>query len=124
MKRVIAAVVLLIIVVSTYIGSYIYINHVCEETLNKLDKCITSYSENKNSEKEAKNLDKYWNKMEKSLSIVVNHGKIDDIEYAIGALKVYSKSSEEMLFYEYSEAVKTHIHQLKEDTGISFHSIF
>ena len=124
MKRVIAAVVLLIIVISTYVGSYVYINYVCEQTLDKLDKCVASYNENKNSEKEAESLDKYWNKMEKSLSIVVNHGKIDDIEYAIGALKVYSKSNEEMLFYEYSEAVKTHIHQLKEDTGISFHSIF
>lgn len=124
MKRVIAAVVLLVVVVGTYIGSYIYINHVCNETLNKLDDCINAYNNDKNSQKEAKSLDEYWNKMEKTLSIVVNHGKIDDIEYAIGALKVYSKSNEEMLFYEYSEAVKTHIHQLREDTGISFHSIF
>ena len=124
MKRIIAAVVLLVVVVGTYIGSYMYINHVCNETLDKLDECINAYNKDKNSKKQAENLDEYWNKMEKSLSIVVNHGKIDDIEYAIGALKVYSKSNEEMLFYEYSEAVKTHIHQLKEDTVISFHSIF
>ena len=54
----------------------------------------------------------------------MNHNRIDDIELEISSLLLYSETEDEILFYEHIETLKMLLHQVKEDTRISVHSIF
>ena len=54
----------------------------------------------------------------------MNHDLIDDIELEISSLLLYSKTKEEILFYEHIETLKMLLHQVKEDTRVNVHSIF
>ena len=74
--------------------------------------------------KKVEELEKFWGEKEKLLSVFANHSEIDEIELAIYSLKVYSETSDNEIFYEYSGTVKTLLHQLLEDTIPSVHSIF
>ena len=124
MKRLIAAAVLLIIVVTTYICSYIYIDTTCKEANKLLNECVEIYTSDQNAAASAKKLNKFWGKKEKPLSFIANHTSIDEIEMAIGSLVSYSNSPENEIFYEYAGTVKTLLHQLMEDTKPGIHSIF
>ena len=124
MKRLIAAGILLVFVITSYIVSYSYIDKTCQKTNKMLNECVTAYQENKNPKEKAENLKDFWKRREKGLSLFSNHQSIDEIELAIELLSVYSTSSQKELFFEYSEKVKTLVHQLKEDAIPGTHSIF
>lgn len=124
MKRLIIAAVLLALVIATYLSSLYYITDSCGKAENLLETSVSVYKQEKTAEKEAKNLEKYWDKKEKTLSVFVNHDRIDDIEKAISLLNVYAKTKDNELFYEYADNVKVLIHQIMEDTKITMHSIF
>lgn len=124
MKRLIIAAVLFVLVIATYLSSLYYITDSCEKAENLLETSVSVYKQEKTAEKEARNLEKYWDKKEKTLSVFVNHDRIDDIEKAISLLNVYAKSEDNELFYEYADNVKVLIHQIMEDTKITMHSIF
>ena len=123
MKRLIAAGILLAAVMAAYISSLMYITKTCDKTKELILRCEEAYSEGK-AYKYAEELSGFWDKKEKALSFFVNHSRIDDIELEISSLLLYSKTEDEILFYEHIEALKMLIHQIKEDTRISFHSIF
>lgn len=124
MKRLIIAALLFILVIATYLSSLYYITDSCKKAENLLETSVSVYKQEKTAEKEARNLEKYWDKREKTLSVFVNHDRIDDIEKAISLLNVYAKSKDNELFYEYADTVRVLIHQIMEDTKITTHSIF
>ncbi len=124
MKRLIPASIIFVLVIITYLTSLFYITNSCEEAKKLLDNSITVYKNEKEAEKEAKELENYWDKKEKTLSVFVNHDRIDDIEKAISLLNVYAKQKDNELFFEYADTVKILLHQIMEDTKITMHSIF
>ncbi len=124
MKRLIAAVILLTLVISAYIYGYLYINNACNTAKKYLNDCVSVYTDNNDATVKAEKLEKYWSKKENGLSIFANHSEIDEIELAINSLKIYSNTKNNKIFYEYSGTVKTLIHQLLEDTKPTIHSIF
>lgn len=123
MKRLIAAGILLAAVITAYISSLVYITKTSNEAKEIIIRCEESY-QNGNAQEAAEELSDLWDKKEKALSFFVNHSRIDDIELEISSLMLYSKTENEILFYEHIEALKMMIHQIKEDTRISIHSIF
>lgn len=123
MKRLIAAGVLLIFVITSYFSGYFYIKSTCISAENILDKCISAYENQNNAKTEIENLKSFWDKKEKPLSIFADHTDIDAIEQAIATLTVYSESSQKELFDQYSQNVKILLHQLLEDTVFSIHSV-
>lgn len=123
MKRLIAAAILLILVVSSFLGGYFYINHTCDKTEKLLDDCLYAYEESANAQKEAKKLEKYWSEKENVLSIFANHDHIDEIESAISTLSTHSGFNNNEMFYDSYSLVKTLIHQMLEDTAFGMHSI-
>ena len=123
MKRLIAAAVLGVILLVTYFTSYFYITNTCKKTKELLNECRIAYDQKNNAEAKAKEINDYWNKKEPILSIFSSHSKIDDIEEALYCLKIYSKTDEKEIFYEYQGTVKILIHQLLEDTKPGVHSI-
>ncbi|MBE6788001.1 MAG: DUF4363 family protein [Ruminococcaceae bacterium] len=124
MKRLIIAAVLLVLVITTYLSSFFYINKCCNNAKMLLENSVVEYKKQKTAEPEALKLEKYWDEKEKTLSVFVNHDRIDDIEKAISLLNVYAKSKDNELFYEYAENVGVLIHQILEDTKVSMHSVF
>ncbi len=124
MKRLIAAGILFILVITAYIYGYLYIDSTCKTARKYLKDCISVYADDNDASKEAERLEKYWSEKENGLSFFTNHSKIDDIELAISSLKIYSNTKNNEIFYEYSGTVETLIHQLLEDTKPTIHSIF
>ena len=124
MKRLIPAGILLVLVIVTYVTSLFFITDSCDKTKKLLDNSVTTYTQNKTAEKEAKAVEKFWNKKEPLLSVFVNHDRIDDIETAISLLNVYAKNPDNQLFYEYADNIEMLIHQILEDTKFTMHSIF
>lgn len=123
MKRLIAAGILLAAVITAYISSLVYITKTCDQAKEIIIRCEEAYTDGK-AQETAEELSDLWDKKEKALSFFVNHSRIDDIELEISSLLLYSKTEDEILFYEHIEALKMMIHQIKEDTRISVHSIF
>lgn len=123
MKRLIAAGILLAAVITAYVSSLVYITNVCGKVREIVISCEEGYSAGK-ARAAAEELSDYWDEKEKALSFFVNHSRIDDIELEISSLLLYSKTEDEILFYEHIEAIKMMLHQIKEDTRISVHSIF
>ncbi|MBR7133151.1 MAG: DUF4363 family protein [Clostridia bacterium] len=124
MKRLIAATVLFILVITAYFTAYISIKNACEQANILLEDCVSAYDKNGNGKQEAEKLEKLWSEKENLLSFFANHQSIDDIELAIYTLLDYSDTNENEIFYEYSGTVKTLLHQLMEDTRPGIHSIF
>ncbi len=123
MRRLIAAAVLVVLIISIYLTGYLYINATCEETKMLVSNCVTAYEKNENIEFHTEKLEKYWSGKEKMLSVFTNHGVIDEIELTIESLGVHSKYPDNEMFYEYSSSLKMLLHQLLEDTTPSAHSI-
>lgn len=123
MKRLIPAFILLIIVVLVYYLGYSYTLSTCNKADELLNNCNNIYQNDNNAYKSAKKLEEFWSKREGKLSVFANHSDIDQIELAISSLVVYSDSPDNKIFYEYLSTVKTLLHQLKEDSKPSMHSI-
>lgn len=123
MKRLIAAGILLAAVITAYISSFIYISKTCDETKELILRCEEAYN-NGNAQEYAVKLNNLWDEKEKALSFFMNHDRIDDIELEISSLQLYSETENEIFFYEHIETLKMLLHQVKEDTRISVHSIF
>ena len=123
MKRLIAAGILLAAVITAYISSLLYITKTCDETKELIPRCEDAYNKGE-AHKYAVKLSNLWDEKEKALSFFMNHNRIDDIELEISSLLLYSETEDEILFYEHIETLKMLLHQVKEDTRISGHSIF
>ncbi len=124
MKRSIAAIILLIFVISAYLFNYNYIKRTCNTANQKLENCIEAYKNDEDATKKARELERYWSEKEAFLSFFANHEMIDEIELAISSITVYTDTQNNAIFYEYSGTVKTLLHQMLEDTRPSMHSIF
>ncbi len=123
MKRLIAAGILLAAVITAYISSFAYITQTCDETKELILRCEDAYNKGEAHEYAVK-LNNLWDEKENTLSFFMNHNRIDDIELEISTLLLYSETKDEILFYEHIETLKMLLHQVKEDTRISVHSIF
>lgn len=124
MKRLIPAAILLAVVLISYFGSLKYINDSCAEADRLADKCEAEYRSGRNAEEEIERLKKLWDKKEKMLSFFVNHADIDNIELELSSLTVFASEKEDAMFYDHIESMRTMLHQIKEDTVLSTHSVF
>ncbi len=124
MKRIIAAAILFVFVVSVYFFGTSYIKSTCKKANVLLTKCTEIYKSDKDATEASKELSEFWTEKEPYLSIFANHTQIDEIELAISSLQNYATSKDNTIFYEYSGTVKTLLHQMLEDITPSFHSIF
>lgn len=123
MKRLIAAGILFTAVIAAYLSSLMYITKTCDETKELILRCEEAYNEGE-AHKYAEELSALWDEKEKALSFFMNHDRIDEIELEISSLSLYSKTKDEILFFEHIETLKMLLHQVKEDTRISVHSVF
>ncbi len=123
MKRLIAAAILLIFVIASYLTGYAFINNTYKTANRLLEECINVYKSDNNAYNATKSLKNYWDEKEGLLSVFANHSNIDEIELAISSMLVYSDTKDNEIFYEHSSTVKTLLHQLLEDSKPNMHSI-
>lgn len=124
MKRLVAAAILTVFIIAVYLWGNFYIKNLLKKSNELVDKCTQSYTEGGNAKKTAKDLKDYWDKNESMLSLFAHHQDIDEVEKAVNTIYIYSDTAEKEIFLEYSQTVKTLLHQLKEDASISVHSVF
>ena len=123
MKRLIAAAILLLIIVSCYFTANLYINKTLDQLNGKLNSCVEVYKLEGGAKAQAKSLKDFWKSREKLLSFCVNHAALDEIELAITDLFVFSEVADSVYFFEKSDLLYTLFAQLKEDTDFGIHSI-
>ncbi len=123
MKRILAAVVLIVLVIGFYITGYLFVDSTCETAKELLSDCVMAYENEDDVNNRISKLENFWNKKESVLSIFINHGSIDEIELAIESLSVQSKYPKNQMFFEHSGNIKILLHQIMEDTKIGMHSI-
>lgn len=124
MKRLISAGILFAFVVAAYVSSFIYIKKTCNETIELVRLCEENYKDGKNAYETAEKIDEIWVDKEQTLSFFVNHDRIDEVELELSSLLLYSRTDNEILFYEHIETLKMLLFQIKEDSMINAHAIF
>ena len=124
MKRLISAGILFAFVVAAYVSSFIYIKKTCNETNELVRLCEENYKDGKNAYETAEKIDEIWVDKEQTLSFFVNHDRIDEVELELSSLLLYSRTDNEILFYEHIETLKMLLFQIKEDSMINAHAIF
>ena len=124
MKRLISAGLLFVFVVTAYVSSYFYIIKTCDETIELVKLCEENYKDGKNAYENAEKIDEVWVQKEKTLSFFVNHDRIDEVELELSSLLLYSRTEDEILFYENIETLKMLLSQIKEDSMLNAHAIF
>lgn len=124
MKRLIAAAVILLIIIGTYIGSSTYTDKICKTAIQGIESCSEEYKEHGTAKADAAWLKNYWNEKEKILSIFVNHNLIDEIEVTVSSIELYSAFENNYMFYDACNRAKVLLHQILEDTKPTTHSVF
>ena len=124
MKRLISAGILFAFVVAAYVSSFIYIKKTCNETIELVRLCEENYKDGKNAYETAEKIDEISVDKEQTLSFFVNPDRIDEVELELSSLLLYSRTKDEILFYENIETLKMLLSQIKEDSMINAHAIF
>lgn len=94
MKRLIAAVVLLILIICAVVSGNFAVNHYYSELEVRIDNCInTAYSDSAYTN--ATELEEYWIGAEKVLKLFVNRSIVEQISESITVLPYYAQSSDE-----------------------------
>lgn len=124
MKRIIPAVIIALVIIASFLGSYYYVNNICDTAYNEVQKSLEEYKKNGTAEFNSEKLKSFWDEKEKILSFFVNHELIDKIELSISNLHLHSKFENNYMFYEACDTVKILLHQVIEDTKLTTHSVF
>lgn len=126
MNRLFIAGIIFMLILALCIGAAIISNKQFETVKDTLNLCVEQFNEGK-SEKAldlAAKLYQRWLKIEQSLSVIMNHGKIDDIRIHFARLKAYIEANNEAGFKSEAAELLTLIDQLEDDEKVTMHSIF
>lgn len=125
MKRIIAAIILLVtVLVLTVTGNLIIISK-CDGIKEKLDICTEEFESGKESAAQsAKSLIKEFKEKETILTLFANHSLIDQISNEITALPVYVKENNRTEFYACREKIARTLNQIKEEQRFGIQSFY
>lgn len=124
MKRLIPAIIILLLIIGTYLGSDLYTNKICKTTIEGIESCVKEYEEHGTATADAAWLKNYWDEKEKVLSIFVDHDLIDKVELAVSTIDLYSGFENNYMFYDACNTAKILLHQILEDSKPTTHSVF
>ena len=116
MKRIIAAICIIIITLTLSVCEYISIKNNQKyfvESLNLCEDYISDYELNK-AKKLLENLDEKWHNSERILNIFINHNEVDDIKNDIDSMQFYLKNNNIKSFWELSDKTKRQLLSIKE----------
>ncbi len=120
MKRLIAAILLLAIVIGLAVCGSVVVGR-CN---NLLFGDLNRYYENKESTEPLSSLKKNWDKAQPMLMFFTNHETINDIDITINRLLEYNKNGQEDEINTEIAELKARLNHLKNSESFSFETIF
>ena len=126
MNRLIIAGVIFVLILALCIGAALIANNQFESVKAELNLCVNEFDKGNEEQalKIATGLHEKWLKIEQTLSVIMNHGKIDDIRIHFARLKAYIAVQNTAGFKSEAAELYALIDQLEEDEKITVHSIF
>lgn len=126
MKRLIAALVIVAIIVALCVCVSLVITRQLKEVRAMVSQCkeCLQKKDSAKAEEIADALVESWEKKEALLSPFINHEKIDEISLEITSLAANIHSNNLPVVLRDAETILMLLHQLEEDEKINLHSIF
>lgn len=116
MKRLIPAAIILAIIITLCVVSYLCIVEICSDTLHDIDQYY-------NKVISADTLNQNWESNKEKLAVFANHNFLDKITIYIGQLTL-SENSKKEKSYEIYQNIKTILSIIKEEQRPSLHSFY
>ena len=125
MKRLIAAAVLFIIICALCLADMKLSNHIYDTISEDIKKCNAAFQEEDYTaaSEYAKELEQNWVEHEDVFSIFINHELIDSMGEAIAKLQPLARSRD-VFFLTECRMVQITLKHIKDDSTLSWHSIF
>ena len=126
MKRLLAAAIMLIVIITLCISSNLYVTHACQDTA----KAVQNYyeqifdAENADKNKLSKELEALWHNKKERLELFVNHGFLDEISICISQLPIYAKTGDKNRALIICENIKELCEQIEEEQKFAAHSFY
>ncbi len=120
MKRLIAAVLLLIIVIGLAICGSITVGRCHNVLFDDLDR----YYQNKESTEPLYSLKKDWDKAQPMLMFFTNHQTVNDIDITVNRLLKYGENGQKNEINTEIAELKARLNHLKNSESFSFETIF
>lgn len=117
MKRLIPAGIILIFIVSLCIFSHLYVDRICEQTLDD----INAYY---NQIITADTLQNSWQQRKEQMAIFVNHGFLDKISVYIGQLALTTEENNHSASDTVYKNIQTVLSLIKEEQKFELHSFY
>ncbi len=126
MKRLIAAVILLLFVSASAVLSFFATRHYCNTLLTNLDTCQSVY---KDGQKEtaaelAAEFSEDWQKAHFTLAAFVNRGEIDNIEMSVARMVSFAHTQDDCHFFAECNQIQMLIEDMLERESLSLLTIF
>ena len=113
MKRLIAAAIILVFIISVCAVSHIYVDRACQQTLNDVERYY-------NQEISADALQKSWSKQKEKMSVFVNHSFLDKISVYIGQLDTQQSLADDAVY----KNIKTLLSLINEEQRLELHRFY
>lgn len=124
MKRLIAAVILTILVITLAVSSSITINRYHHTLTGLIEKTENAYKKGESTEPQLSALLKKWEKTEPVLMFFANHDSVEEIGVHINRLVSMGQTQKNSSFLSESAELKTRLDYLKDSESLTFESVF
>lgn len=125
MKRIIAAVLLIVIIAASCIANTKYIDKTYNELSKDISDLIEAYDLSpEKAEKNAEKLKEKWDDKELLLSIFANHEIVENIGLSFSKLPIFAKEKSSDMFLAECKSIELELSHMLKDTKIDAHSLF
>lgn len=126
MKRMIAALVMLLIIVGLNFCALKTVNGISGKTEHLIKECKTQYKngETVNSAMTAEQLRRYWQKHESVISIFCDRDPIDKLSQSVVKIAAYTKNKSDTDFLAECSIARELLREIKSSENPSIHSMF
>lgn len=126
MNRIVVSVIVLLLVVGIATFSVMILDASCENLASSLDE-IKQTAEDGDSEKAielTENILDVWEKQEKKIAFLIDHGEIDEIEKIIKSLPIYARQDNMERLEEKSSVAAERVRHIKDKEKVSAENVF
>ena len=92
MKKLIFAIILLMLILAAGIAEQIYLNNLFDELEGRIDGIITAMEDGQEVSGQTKELSDWWGKKHRLIEALVNHGEIKEITLLVAEIQGYSEA--------------------------------
>lgn len=118
MKRIIAVVIILAVIIIACTVGLIFIDKCCEDVISSVEYCSTQ-----RNEESVENLNSSWQKYKNIMFVFLNHQEVEDIDMKIHLLKSFLDNQSNK-YNTVCEEISYEMNRIKEDEKICIKNFF